>query len=88
MTYKSNTVHLNIGVCVSWTMVKQVIQDCEDLMIKKPIKRIYSIVEGKKSYEKDWFGLKAEGFYYIETEDDLCTSKVHINGGVFCQAED
>ena len=35
------------------------------------ISGIYSLVDGKKSYESDWFGFKAEGHYYIETEDDL-----------------
>jgi hypothetical protein len=25
----------------------------------------------QKSYESDWFGIKAGGNYYIETEDDL-----------------
>ncbi len=70
-TYKSRTVHLNIGACVLWPQLLQTIQECQELEIEKPIKKIYSLVEGKKSYETDWFGLKAEGLYYIETEDDL-----------------
>jgi hypothetical protein len=70
-TYKSRTVHLNIGACVLWPQMLQTIQECQELKIEKPIKKIYSLVEGKKSYETDWFGFKAEGLYYIETEDDL-----------------
>ena len=48
-----------------WT---QLLQDCELL---QPITGIYSLVDGKESYESDWFGFKAEGHYFVETEDDL-----------------
>ncbi|EGF76381.1 expressed protein [Batrachochytrium dendrobatidis JAM81] len=75
ITYKSKTAHMNIGACISWSQVKQVIEKCQLLDIKKPIAGIYSLVDGKKSYESDRFGLKAEGHYYIETEDDLAPPK-------------
>ena len=71
ITYKRTTVYLNIGACVMWTQLKQVIQECEDLKIEKPIKRIYSVLDSDKSYIQDCFGFKAEGRYYVETEDDL-----------------
>ena len=47
-----------------------VIQCSGDLQINKPIKKIYSLVDSKKSYESDWLGFKADGHYYVETEDD------------------
>jgi hypothetical protein len=71
ITYKLNTVHLNIGACILWSQLLQLIQACEGLQIKKPIKGIYSLVDGKKSFETDWFGFKDECHYYVETEDDL-----------------
>lgn len=71
ITYQRTTVYLNIGACVMWPQLKQVIQECEDLQIKKPIKKIYSLLDGRKSYVQDWFGFKAECHYYVETEDDL-----------------
>ena len=71
ITYQRSTVYLNIGACVMWPQLKKVIQECEDLQIKKPIKKIYSVLDRGKSYVQDWFGFKADGHYYVETEDDL-----------------
>ena len=75
ISYKSNTVHLNIGACILWSLLKKVIQDCEGLQLKKPIQRMYAMVEGKKCYETDWFGLKPDGVYYVETEDEISAQK-------------
>jgi hypothetical protein len=71
VTYKTKTAHLNIGACIGWAQLKQVIQDCEILDIKNPIRKIYSLVDGEKSFESDWHGLKAEARYYVQTEDEL-----------------
>jgi hypothetical protein len=71
ITYRTNTAHLNIGACILWPQLLQVIQECKILQIKKPIRGIYSLVDGKKSYESVWFGFNAEGHYYVETEDDF-----------------
>ena len=43
ITYKSNTAHLNIGACILWPQLLQVIQHWEILHIKKPITGIYSL---------------------------------------------
>ncbi|KAJ3250211.1 hypothetical protein HK103_003784 [Boothiomyces macroporosus] len=71
MTYKRTTVYINIGACITWTQLKQVIEECDDLQIQNPIKKIYSLADGDKSYIQEWFGFKADGHYYVETEDDL-----------------
>ncbi len=69
ITHRKTTVYLNIGGCATWTQLKQVIQKCEDLKIKKPINKIYSLLDGHKSYVQDWYGFMAEGHYYVETDD-------------------
>jgi hypothetical protein len=72
-TYRGNTICLNIGGCVLWTQLLQTLQECKDLEIKTPIKRIYSLVDGNRSYVQDWLGFMSEGHYYIETELGLTT---------------
>lgn len=71
ISYKTKTVRLNIGACIGWSQLKQVLQGCEDLDIKTPIQKLYSLDGLEKVYEKEWFGLRAEARYYVETEDDL-----------------
>ena len=71
ITYKSNTVNLNIGGCIGWSQLLKVIRECKELDIQSDIIKVYSLHGMKKVCEKDLLGLKAEGQYYVETEDDL-----------------
>ena len=49
----------------------KVIRECKELDIQTEILKLYSLNGLKKVCEMDLFGLKAEGQYYVETEDDF-----------------
>lgn len=76
VTYRQNTVYLDIGTCLFWPQVLEIINSCKKLQILKSIKEIYFLVDGMKSYVQDWYGLKPEGHYYVETEDDVVVPAV------------
>jgi hypothetical protein len=71
ISYKSNTVRLNIGDCIDWSQLLKVIRKCKVLDIQTEILKLYSLNGLKKVCEMDLSGLKAEGQYYVETEDDF-----------------
>ena len=83
INYKTTMVHLNIGACYLWAQLVGVIQKCEILNIKKPIKRIYSIVNGIEMDEIDLLGFKADSLYYVETEDEISASLSEKSGREF-----
>lgn len=67
VTYNGETAHLNVGGCVDPDDLLGVIR--EKLNVKQPIKRIYSLYNGKKSTETEVSGLQANGDYYVETDE-------------------
>ena len=79
ITYGVHNAVLNIGMCITWTHLLEVITSCKILGIKKPITGIYlSTDNGKKFYIADCSGFQSGGIYHVETETTKLTSMDNI----------
>lgn len=80
ITYNNNTVQMNIGGFVWWSVFISSIQSCKELNITKKVTRVYSIVNEHKSYLLDDISLvTADKRYFVECEGEGKVINLNFN---------
>ncbi len=68
ITYKSKTIHLNVGRCIRLDHLFGVLLMSKELEIDRPIKGLYSLINGHKSLEMEIAGIMENCHYFVATD--------------------
>ena len=70
ITHNNVTLEIQISSCISWAQFLLLVKSKKRLGINSVIETVYEVVDGKKKIiDEDFSLLKANGCYYVETED-------------------